>query len=329
MSLTIIKPGLLDTIQDRGRYGWQHLGINPGGAMDAFSMQVANVLAGNMPGEAVIEFHFPAPVFLFHQPALIAVSGAALSAAVNGEAIPCLQPVLVSKNSILQFHAMHSGARGYLSVRGGFELPAWLDSYSTHLKAAAGGYQGRALQKGDELHFREKTDACLPGKKEFLVLPWKANDQWDDDATDTAISILPGKEWAGLTDDSKDRLLSGSFVITSQSDRMGYRLSGEPLLLQTPEELVSSAVCFGTMQLLPDGQLIVLMADHQTTGGYPAIAHVISAQHARLAQRGPGETLHFRMTDQCMAEKLLRKQQQHLQQLQNACTFRLHEFLHK
>ena len=118
-----------------------------------------------------------------------------------------------------------------------------------------------------------------------------------------------------------------SFVITNQSDRMGYRLNNIPLHSITPEEVVSSAVSFGTVQLLPDGRLIVLMADHQTTGGYPRIAHVISAHQRKLAQMKAGDKIHFRLTDQLTAEQLFIKQQQHLQQLQNACTFRLEEYL--
>lgn len=119
-----------------------------------------------------------------------------------------------------------------------------------------------------------------------------------------------------------------SFVITNQSDRMGYRLNNLPLPVMSNEEVISSGVSFGTVQLLPDGKLIILMADHQTTGGYPRVAHVISAHHSRLAQMKAGDKMHFQLTDQQTAEELLIKQQLHLRQLQNACKFRLEEFLH-
>src|SRR6185295_4666074 len=141
------KAGILDTIQDQGRYSYQHLGINPGGAMDKLSARIANVLAGNNPHEAVIELHFPASEFFFEQPALMAISGANFSANVNGEEIPSLHPVIVSKYSILKFHGLKTGARAYLALNGGFDVPMWLDSYSTNLKAAIGGYKGRAFQK--------------------------------------------------------------------------------------------------------------------------------------------------------------------------------------
>lgn len=160
-----------------------------------------------------------------------------------------------------------------------------------------------------------------------MVLPWQAGNEWGDITTETF--ILPGYEWNRLTSSSKENFTMTSFVITNQSDRMGYRLNNIPLNSITNEEVISSAVSFGTVQLLPDGRLIILMADHQTTGGYPRVAHIISAHHKKLAQMKAGDKIHFHLTDQLTAEDLLIKQQQHLQHLQNACTFRLHEFLNK
>ncbi|MEI9911377.1 MAG: biotin-dependent carboxyltransferase family protein [Bacteroidota bacterium] len=236
--------------------------------------------------------------------------------------------VLVSKYSILQFHRAEKGARAYLAVHGGLDLPSWLNSRSTHLKAAAGGYMGSALKKDDEIRFRKPADLCmLLGKKELEILPWKTDSNWGDNNNAKEILVLPGNEWSRLTDTSKEIFFDRAFLITNQSDRMGYHLKSEPLSTTTNEEVVSSAVSFGTVQLLPDGQLIVLMADHQTTGGYPRIGHVISAHHSRMAQMKPGELFIFRFTDQQTAEELLIKQQQHLLQLQNACKFKLEELL--
>ena len=326
MSLKIIKAGILDTLQDQGRFGYQHLGINPGGAMDRFSMQVANLLVGNEPQEAVIEMHFPAPNFLFQQPALLALAGADFSAHLNGEPVNRFQPIAAGRNSLLRFHAQRSGARAYLAVQGGFAIDSWLGSRSTNLKAGAGGYQGRALQREDELPFRHIIDERLLQQKEHRCLPWRGSDVPEEGATDI-ISILPGKEWELLSPVLQQRLLNTSFLIGSQSDRMGYRLQGEAIHLPLREELVSSPVCFGAIQLLQDGQLIILMADHQTTGGYPVIAYVISAHHSRLAQRRPGDMLQFRLADQAAAGKLSLQQHRHLLQLQNACIFRLEEWL--
>jgi antagonist of KipI len=189
---------------------------------------------------------------------------------------------------------------------------------------------GRSLRKDDELFFREP--GSYPNKqKDFRVLPWQADvnflpPQREGKDNSNEILVVIGNEWDRLTTESKENFTMTSFVITQQSDRMGYRLNNIPLHSLTNEEVISSAVSFGTIQLLPDGGLIVLMADHQTTGGYPRVAHVISAHHSRMAQVKAGDKIHFRLTDQLTAKKLLVKQQQHLLQLQNACTFRLEQY---
>ena len=324
--MKVIKAGILDTIQDNGRYGNQHLGINPSGAMDKYAMQVTNMLAGNKPGEAIIEMHFPAAVFMFTQPALIALGGADFSASINGEPVPPLHAIIVGKNDVLQFHKPVNGARVYLAVSGGLLADNWMNSYSTHLKAKAGGYQGRNLRKDDELLLRQSFFHSVQ-QEDFIVLPWQADTKWREESKE--ILILPGNEWQWLTNETKENFTMTSFVITQQSDRMGYRLNNIPLHSTTNEEVVSSAVSFGTIQLLPDGGLIVLMADHQTTGGYPRVAHVISAHHSKLAQMKAGDKIQFRFTNQQTAEELLIKQQQHLLQLQNACTFKLQEYFKK
>ena len=326
MSLKIIKAGIQDTIQDMGRYGQQHLGINPTGAMDTYAMQVANILAANKMDEAIIELHFPASVFMFTQPALIALGGADFTASINGEPVPVLHAIIVGKNDVLQFHKPINGSRAYLAVNGGFVLHKWMNSYSTHLKAKAGGFNGRTFQKDDELLLRKPFSSSLK-QSDFVVLPWQVDTKWINDQKE--IFVLPGNEWERLTAESKEIFLMTSFVITNQSDRMGYRLNNIPLPVMSNEEIISSAVSFGTVQLLPDGKLIVLMADHQTTGGYPRIAHVISAHHSKLAQLKAGDKIYFRLTDQQTAEELYIKQQQHLLQLQNACTFRVEEYFHE
>lgn len=325
MSLRIIKAGIQDTIQDMGRYSHQHLGINPTGAMDKYAMQLANLLVGNKTDEAVIEMHFPASVFMFTLPALIALAGADFSASINGDPVPNLHPIIVCKNDVLQFHKPVNGSRAYLAVNGGFVLNKWMNSYSTHLKAKAGGFYGRIFQKEDELLMQKPISS--PGKQnDFVVLPWLTDTNWD--GYQKEILVLPGNEWERLTAESKENFLMTSFVITNQSDRMGYRLNNIPLPVMSNEEIISSAVSFGTVQLLPDGKLIILMADHQTTGGYPRVAHIISAHHSKLAQMKAGDKIHFKLTDQQTAEELFIKQQQHLLQLQNACTFRLEEYFH-
>jgi len=349
VSIRIIKPGLSDSIQDLGRYGFQYLGINPGGAMDPVAGQIANMLAGNDVHEAVIEMHFPASSFLFKEDAIIALCGADFSATLNEQEIPIGTPVVVKKFSVLQFMKHRKGARCYLAVHGGFDIPKWLDSYSTNLKAKAGGFHGRCLVKDDELLFKiNQTDdkgqasdnsslyaaqlsdagSLLLRGKDHKVLSWKADTSSVYYSPDI-IRICEGAEFNRLTVASKKLIASSSFTITSQSDRMGYRMKGDSLHTQNAQQLISSGATKGTIQLFPDGQIIILMADHQTTGGYPKIAHVISADIPKLAQLLPGAAIQFQMIQHSEAEELLFHQHQYLQVLQNACTFHLKEFMNQ
>lgn len=323
MSIQVIRAGIMDSLQDKGRFGFQQLGINPSGAMDLFSMEIANLLTGNAADEPVIEMHFPAPVFLFRSTALIALSGADFTAILNEEPIPLHQPVWVKKDDVLAFRSLVKGARLYLSVAGGFDIDPWLGSGSTNLVAAAGGFKGRTFAAGDEIPFRKKWKDIQNGKR---VLPWKAGLVWGNESD--KIGILLGKEWEWLTDSSKEIFFNQSYQLSTQSDRMGYRLDHPSLELKYQEELISSAVNRGTLQLLPNGKIILLMADHQTTGGYPRLGHVVSAHQHILAQYRPGDPIHFRQVNQATAEQWINRQQQHLLQLQNACTFRLQEYLH-
>ena len=328
MSLRIIKNGLLDTIQDEGRYGYQHLGINPGGAMDSIAMRVANMLVGNDQGEAVIEMHFPAAEIFFEQSALIALSGANFSAMINTHPVPLNKPLLVQEGSVLRFTKNISECRVYLSIQGGFVADEWLASCSTHLKVKAGGFAGRALQRYDRILLKQNSTHVFVNEEEaYRILPWQAN--ITDMYTMGNFHFTPGAEYEYLDELSKAHLEAGVFIISKQSDRMGYRLEGPPIQLTTPMELISTAVTKGTIQLLPDGQLIVLMADHQTTGGYPRVAHVISADISSLSQTGVGQKIIFIQTHSSTAENMLLQQQRNLQQLQNACTFRLQEYFNQ
>jgi antagonist of KipI len=329
MSFSIIKPGILDSIQDPGRMGYGNWGIGPGGVMDPYAARVANLLVGNGECEAIIEIHFPGPQILFEQNTLIAITGGDFSPTVNDESIPRWQPVVVRKNTVLHFPALVQGGRCYISVHGGFCMKKWLNSYSTNLKAGAGGWHGQALKKGDELPFAENSiyfAGLLKEDSNFEILPWRVNiaDHYRDPHS---IGFLPGNEWKKLSAESQKTFLRESFVIHPSSDRMGYQLNGSPLALAQHVELISSAVSFGTMQLLPNGQLIVLMADHQTTGGYPRIAHVITAHLPKLAQLRPGDPLKFTMTEHSIAEALLTARKKELHILQRACRDHLNELV--
>ncbi|HEX6914022.1 MAG TPA: biotin-dependent carboxyltransferase family protein [Chitinophagaceae bacterium] len=324
MSIRVLEPGLTDTIQDHGRYGMAVYGINHGGAMDRVAASVSNFLVGNDESEAVIEMHFPAPVLQFEKPALIAISGGDFAPHLNGQPVPVNTPVVVETGSVLEFPRLRSGARSYLAVRGGLRIEKWLGSYSTNLRAKAGGLNGAALAKGDQLPFRSAWDLPAPPTANG-PLPWHADvlHIYHDDRN---IHIIPGQEHDFLSECSVTIFEGNTFLISAQSDRMGFRLNGSPLQLEKDIQLISSAVSFGTIQLLPNGQLIILMADHQTTGGYPRIAHVISADLARLAQLQPHTAIRFLPVSLDVAQLLLTQQHHHLQQVKHACLFRLNEY---
>lgn len=323
MSLKIIKAGLLDTVQDLGRYGYQHLGINPSGAMDRFSASLANALLGKDLHAPVIEMHFPAAQILFQQPSVICISGGDFTPTINNIPAPLHQPILISANAVLQFKTLKGGARCYLSFLNEMHVTKWLNSYSTNLKAGAGGFNGRRFQKGDELGF-DPMQLPEVNTNRFTSLPWRYK---NETIITNEVEFLPGKEWNWMSAKGQARLLNNLFALTATSDRMGYRLHGETLEQQQHEQLVSSAVSFGTIQLLPNGQLLVLIADHQTTGGYPRIGHVISAHLPKLAQMKPNEEIRFVMTDVNSAEKKLVEQQNYLHRLQKTCHLKMQAYV--
>lgn len=328
MSLLILKHGLSDSIQDGGRYGHQHLGINPGGVMDRYAMKIANVLVSNEMEEAVLELHFPAAEILFEETVLIALSGADLSPQINERSVPMLHPILVQKGSVLVFKKQITGARVYVSLRGGFQIPLWLQSKSTNNKVKAGGWEGRSLKKNDRIPLQLTTNLIdLPDGTGFLVLPWSAADSTMK--KNEQIEFIAGAEYHLLNTVARQKLEQGQFKILPQSDRMGYRLQGDAISLEQKKEMISSAVTRGTIQLLPDGQLIVLMSEHQTTGGYPRIGHVTASSFNSLAQMNAGQKIRFLKTTLEEAENEIAATERNLQQLQNACNFRLDQYFYQ
>lgn len=325
MSIKIIKAGVLATLQDGGRKGWRSKGIGGGGAMDIFAMSVANYLVGNDDGNAVMEINFPAPEILFQQDAIISLTGADFFATINETAVSVWKALFVKKDSVLKFKQPVHGTKLYVSVHGGFHAENWLGSCSTHLKVGAGGYLGRALQKDDIINFNKTDFSCNENK----ILPWYISQHELDKSylPQNKIRCIKGIEWNLLDEISKNNFEKNEFIISNQSDRMGYRLNGKPILLQQSTELISSAVDAGTVQLLPDGNCIVLMADHQTTGGYPRIASVIKADLPKLAQIKPGQSFNFTIVSLQEAEEDLLIMQQTLHEIKNACHLNIKKYL--
>lgn len=325
MSIKIIKAGALSTLQDAGRYGYRNIGVGSSGAMDILAMTVANYLCGNSGQQPVIEINFPAPEILFRQDAMISLAGADFKATINERSVPVWRTLLVKKNSALKFKQPLSGAKLYLAVHGGWQAQQWLGSGSTHLKLAAGGHHGRVLKKDDIINF---------GINKFLfdsnkVLHWQISLHELDRIyqPQNIIRCVKGPEYNLLDDWSKKNLEQNNFTISSQSDRMGIRLTGGLLSIPGSGELISSAVDAGIVQLLPDGNCIVLMADHQTTGGYARIVSVIKADLPRLSQLNAGKVFNFKMVSIKEAEDALMGMVQTLSEIKNACDHNLKKHL--
>lgn len=303
MSLLVRKPGILTTVQDLGRTGSRSLGINPNGVMDTAATRLINTILVNKEDEAVLEMHFPAGEFEFETDCSFAVGGADFGAQLNGVDVQNWGSANAAKGDILKFVKPNSGNRCYVSVSGGFAIDEWLGSKSTSLAARAGGFHGRRLESGDHLEFAAPR-ITAPRKIGPSLIPHYSRFP--------TVRITASAEFGLLTAISERALLSGGFTLTKDSNRMGFRLLGEPLHLLHKKEMVSAAVTFGTIQLLPDGQMIVLMADHQTSGGYPRIANVISTDLPIVAQLGPGDTVGFHLVSIDDAERLAKRFEEEL-----------------
>jgi len=302
MSIKIIKPGMLLTIQDLGRKGYQKYGIIESGSMDPLSLRLANILAGNAQDEAALEMTLLGPTIYFESNTLIAICGGDFSASIDGYEVPLWRPVLIQAGSILKMGPAKSGARAYLAVAGGFGIDKQMGSRSTYLRAGIGGFEGRALKAGDVLELRRSTSLS----QSILHYPFKNEQKPFVSASQTiaaqmrphfaknpVIRVTKGTNFHLFTKESQDLFFSAPFKVLPQSDRMGYRLEGPPIVLSEQQEMLSEAVSFGTVQVPANGQPIVLMADHQTTGGYPKIAHVVSVDLPIMAQLSLGSEVYF------------------------------------
>ena len=264
--------------------------------MDRAAVRLLNQLLGNGPNASVLELHFPAGEFLFENAIAFAIGGGDFAPQLSRRSIDAWTSYVAAPGDILRFQNRVSGQRAYLAVDGGFDVETWLGSSSTNLAARVGGFDGRGLKVGDRLRCRPATNQLRSLTLGPSMVPKYR--------TSPTVRVTTGPEFETLTAISIQTLLNEAFYIASNSDRMGFRLTGPTLHSLSDKEMLSSGVTFGTVQLLPDGQMIVLMADHQTTGGYPRIATVISTDLPLLAQSGPGDTVAFELIEVEHAESL-------------------------
>ncbi|WP_216690363.1 5-oxoprolinase subunit C family protein [Hymenobacter siberiensis] len=333
MSLHILRPGLLTTVQDLGRFGYQQHGIIVSGAMDAVALRVANLLVGNEDNTAGLESTLLGPKIRFETNHLIALTGAHFSPTLNGQPVGRDRAIWVAAGAELAFGPAVAGCRAYLAVAGGVAVQLVLGSRSTYLRAGFGGLDGRALRAGDELPIGESSATGAAIRASLF----NSQEQWNQarftpgpdlcpmPRPEPVIRAVPGPEYAQFSAASQRAFWREPFTITPEADRMGYRLQGPKLERPAATELLSSAVTLGTVQVPAGGQPIVLLADHQTTGGYPRLAQVISADFSALAQARPGQQLRFEKLTLDEAQALYLAQEARLRGLQSgiAAVFRV------
>jgi antagonist of KipI len=306
MSMRVLAPGLLTSVQDLGRHGHSAIGVGTAGAMDPVALRLANMLVGNVNNAACLEMTLRGPRLCFETDALIALTGAPVDARCGGVALPGWCPVVLRAGAEVDFAGMSRGARTYLAIAGGIGIAEMLGSRSADINAGFGPMAGRALAQDDSL----PTGANVAAAAKRAVATARSGDAdthepavaakwsidpspWFDPDGPEPIALTRGAHFGRLDATSRQALFDAEFRIGSQSNRVGYRLGGPRLTLTAPLELISEGVAPGTLQLPPDGNLIALMAEAPTTGGYPRVAHVATVDLPRLAQRKPGDRIRF------------------------------------
>lgn len=301
--IIVVKGGWLTTVQDLGRYGYQQYGVPVAGAMDRFSAIVANRLAGNSDHEAVLELTMKGPELQFEQDAIIAITGADLAPTINDRNAPMWECIAIPHGSRLSFGTRRAGSRAYLAVTGGIDVPPALGSRSTNCASNTGGFQGRPLKPEDILPIGppNKSAPRLIGKR----LPDRLLPRYERSVT---LRIIPGPQQDFFLKMSLATLMESAYTVSPQSDRMGYRLTGRKIVRKKSAQFISDGTVMGALQVPVDGQPILLMADRQTTGGYPKIAVVISADLPLAAQVAPGDSITFTLCTVAEAQTALREQ---------------------
>jgi antagonist of KipI len=281
--LTVIKPGMLTTVQDLGRRGYQGLGVPVSGPMDAYSHRLANQVLGNDPMAAALEITLLGPELAADGDLTCAIAGAEIEVTVDGVAVPRYRPFQVRAGSRIRCGARRTGTRLTLAVQGGFDLPATFGSRATHLVSRMGPFGGRPLRAGDRLPVGAQASQGPHGSPMPLDLPDGG----------TRVRVVPAAHRERFTDEAWRRLVSDRFTVTPQSNRMGYRLEGPALDHVNGADILSEAMPIGALQVPASGQPILLMAERQTTGGYATIANVITADLPLAGQLAPGDWIAF------------------------------------
>ncbi len=299
----VLTPGFLTTVQDLGRQRYAHLGISASGAADSLSLRIGNLLLGNPENTAALEMTLLGCTLQFEEDTSIALTGSDFAAQVHGKPLPLWTPVPIKSGDLLQIGHTTTGARAYLCVRGGFQCPAFLGSVSTHLMTGLGGIEGRPLKKGDTLSVQrllaKPPSSPSPSTRNFL----RTIDER------TLLRVTRGPQEDFFSRKARLAFLSSVYTVSEDSDRMGLRMNGPALTRTVDKEMLTEGVSLGAIQVPQSGQPIILFVEHQTTGGYPKIANVISADFHRLGQLRPRDEVRFESVSFERARELLRRQE--------------------
>jgi antagonist of KipI len=300
MSIKILHKGLVDSIQDIGRYGFQHLGIQPNGCMDLLSASLANSILQNDIHTPVIELHFPSSQIQFLEDGIICITGANFVPVLNEKSIALYKPILVKKNDVLSMLQPLEGSIAYVGIKAVYDSPKWLNSHS---------FNTAKLKTEDVLPFSmHPSNPIIAMQTLNENLNHARIEQVHNNifSNTNPIRILPGPAWQDVNENALNELMNTPFTISAQRNRMGYPLTGPKLNLNIPNAYLSSAVTRGTLQLLPSGDLIVLMADHQTIGGYANLGQIILVDLPRFAQMKTGISFKFSVANLETAQTLFR-----------------------
>ena len=301
--LIILDPGPLATIQDLGRLGYAHLGISPCGAADSFSIRVANRLAGNPDSAPVIEMTQFGATIRFDQDLVCAITGAGVDAVLGETAVPLWRAFPARRGTELSLGAFRNGARCYLAVGGGIDVPAVLGSAATDLGGEFGGLDGRALRRGDHLWVGKPvgSPSTIDARGlRYYVRPGQ-------------LRVTPGPQAGCFSTEAREVFFGSEYRVRDDSNRLGVRLAGTAVYPHAPVEIVTEGVSLGAVQIPPDGQPIILSVDRQTTGGYPKLCNVIAADLARVGQLAPRSSLRFTEVDLDTARAALQEREAQLE----------------
>ena len=304
MAMHVIYPGPRTTIQDKGRLGYQNSGFAPSGFMDRVASKMANVLVGNDDSEAVVEFCLMGPTLRFDEDVNLAVCGGDFGIDVGGKTYPANKAVHVPAGAMVRITTGGVGTYGSLAVGGGLDIPEVMGIRSTNLRCGIGGFKGRALMTGDVIGLRD-----LKNGRKNLSWRWVPERRLvaPDDPGITRIRVIPGPQEDMFTEDGIRTFYESTYVISSHSDRMGFRLNGPKVEAIGGYDILSDGIVNGSVQISGTGEPIVMMADRQTTGGYAKIASLINVDIPLFAQLRPGQEVQFERCTVQEAQRLMRE----------------------